>query len=85
MARQAGQDKLDDYGQVTVAHPAICFAPSVSAVAIRDIDTREQLYTDIGSLPPDDSELDEFRCASANEPHTLMTEELGQWIIDRLP
>lgn len=62
-----------------------CFVPAVSAVAIRDVDTEANLYTDIDSLPPDQSDLDEFRTASANQEHTKITEELCTWILDRLP
>jgi len=62
-----------------------CFVPAVSAVAIRDVDTEEALYTDIEALDPSESELDEFRFASQNEEHTRITEELSTWIIDRLP
>lgn len=61
-----------------------CFVPSVSAVALRDIDTHEKLHD---PFPEDsaDSELDEYLCASHNEGHTLVTEELCTWILDRLP
>lgn len=64
-----------------------CFVPTVSAVAIRDIDTNEALYTDINSLDPADSELDAFLCASpdADHGHTVMTQELGAWILEQLP
>lgn len=62
-----------------------CFVPSVSAVAIRDVDTDDNLYANIDELSADDSELDEFRCASHNEEHTKITEELCTWIFDRLP
>lgn len=71
----------------SVAHiRSHCFVPSVSAVAIRDVDTEEALYTKIDDLDPKESELDEFCLASEeNEEHTLMTEELCSWIIERLP
>ncbi|GHC59848.1 esterase/lipase family protein [Streptomyces flavofungini] len=62
-----------------------CFVPAVSAVAIRDVTTQDDLYADIGSLAAEDSELDEFKVASQNEPHTHITEELSTWILDRLP
>ncbi|MFB7919068.1 esterase/lipase family protein [Streptomyces sp. NPDC056061] len=62
-----------------------CFVPSVSAVDIREPDTDETLYADISALPPEDSGLDEFRLAARNEGHSLVTEELSTWIIDRLP
>ncbi|WP_432921382.1 hypothetical protein ACQPZZ_22315 [Microbispora sp. CA-135349] len=62
-----------------------CFVPAVSAVAIRDIATNDDLYARIDSLPADASELDEFTLASQNEGHTAITQELGTWILDRLP
>ncbi|MCX4471759.1 alpha/beta hydrolase [Micromonospora sp. NBC_01655] len=62
-----------------------CFVPAVSAVAIRDVDTEEALYTPVDTLDPGESELDEFRVASRNEEHTLITEELCSWLIERLP
>ena len=33
----------------------------------------------------EDSELDEFLCATDNQTHSLMTEELGKRLLDRLP
>lgn len=60
------------------------FVPSVSAVAIRDVTTNDDLYVNIDRLEPGTSELDEFRLASQNEPHTLMTEELGGWIVEHI-
>ncbi|MEV0972488.1 hypothetical protein [Microtetraspora glauca] len=62
-----------------------CFVPAVSAVAIRDIATHDDLYANIGSLSPDDSELDDFKLASKNEGHTTITKELCSWILDQLP
>ncbi|MFF4450028.1 esterase/lipase family protein [Streptomyces sp. NPDC001502] len=60
------------------------FVPSVSAVAIRDVTTNADLYVDIDGLSPETSELDDFRLASENQPHTLMTEELGGWIVEQI-
>ena len=62
-----------------------CFVPAVSAVAIKDPDTDENLYANIDEIPAAESELDEFKCASQNEAHTKITEELCTWIFDRLP
>jgi hypothetical protein len=70
---------------VDIHHRAGCFVPSVSAVAIRDLDRQEDLYADIDSLPPDESELDDFILSSTNTPHSAMTEEIGTWFLDRLP
>lgn len=62
-----------------------CFVPAVSAVAVRDLDTHDDLYVDIDGLSAGDSELDEFMLASHNEEHTKITDELCTWIMDRLP
>ena len=61
-----------------------CFVPAISSTSIRDI-TEEDLYTDIDSLPPDESDLDDFLCASTNGGHTEITEEAAYWLLDRLP
>src|SRR5216683_2117323 len=53
-------DELAKYGATSSAHRWVGFVPSVSAVAIRDLDTQDDLYADISALPPEDSELDEF-------------------------
>ncbi|MEV0295443.1 hypothetical protein [Nocardia sp. NPDC050710] len=58
-----------------------CFIPAISAVAAGRIDNRNALYSEIGI---DDSELDAFACASKNEGHTLMTRELGEWIVNEI-
>ncbi|MFD3807608.1 esterase/lipase family protein [Streptomyces sp. NPDC058611] len=60
------------------------FVPSVSAVAVRDVTTDADLYVDIHGLAPESSELDDFRLASQNQPHTLMTAELGGWIVEQI-
>ncbi len=66
-------------------HPTVCFVPSVSAVAVRDLDRQANLYTNINDLPPDDSELDDFVCSTTNTGHTAITAELSTWLLDRLP
>lgn len=71
--------------QTTASITSHCFVPTVSAVAIRDLNTDDDLYVNIDELPADASELDEFKCASQNEEHTKITEELCTWIFDRLP
>jgi hypothetical protein len=72
---EAGADVVCD-------HPEVCFVPTTSAVAIRDLDG--PLRQDVSALDPDDSELDEFKCASGNEPHTAVTDELCTWLYDRM-
>ncbi|MFE9135086.1 esterase/lipase family protein [Streptomyces sp. NPDC007355] len=72
-------------GKADLRHEDVCFVPSVSAVAIRDIGEQDDLYAGIEGLAPDESELDEFLCSSTTTPHTAITEELCTWIMDRLP
>ncbi|MFD7123467.1 MULTISPECIES: triacylglycerol lipase [Streptomyces] len=72
-------------GKIDLRHEDICFVPTVSAVAIRDIEKQDDLYANVGDLDPQESELDDFLCSSATTAHTGITEELGTWIMDRLP
>ncbi|MEU1534962.1 esterase/lipase family protein [Streptomyces fagopyri] len=72
-------------GQVDLRHEDVCFVPSVSAVAVRDIQKQADLYANIDGLDPQDSELDDFLCSSTTTAHTGITEELCTWIMDRLP
>ncbi|MFF7775043.1 esterase/lipase family protein [Streptomyces tanashiensis] len=58
-----------------------CFIPSISAVAAGDIDDPKALYRPIAS---DASALDAFKCAGRNEGHTVMTEELGSWLVNEI-
>ncbi|MGW0615021.1 esterase/lipase family protein [Streptomyces sp. NPDC002788] len=63
-----------------------CFIPTVSAAAIRDLGTHNDLYVNVNSLPTSESELDEFQCSTdKNEGHIYMSPEHGQWLLDRLP
>ncbi|MEU9291446.1 hypothetical protein AB0D57_44220 [Streptomyces sp. NPDC048275] len=71
------------FGKAEAPVPEICFVPSVSAVAIRDLDTTALLNTDISAIDPSESELDEFLCASQNEAHTKITEELCSWLLGK--
>ncbi|MFD3683028.1 esterase/lipase family protein [Streptomyces sp. NPDC058613] len=71
-------------GKADLRHEEVCFVPSVSAVAIRDIDQQDNLYADIGAISPEESELDDFACSSTTTAHTAITEELCTWIMDRL-
>lgn len=72
-------------GTVDLRHEEICFVPSVSAVAVRDIETQSDLYVSIEGLPPEESELDDFLCSTTTTPHTGITQELCTWLMDRLP
>ncbi|MFJ2581111.1 esterase/lipase family protein [Kitasatospora aureofaciens] len=64
---------------------SICFVPSVSAVAVRDLENQADLYLDIEELSKDESELDDFMLSPRNDPHSFMSEELAIWILKRLP
>ncbi|WP_405984998.1 lipase family alpha/beta hydrolase [Streptomyces sp. NBC_00872] len=72
-------------GKVDLRHEAICFVPTVSAVAIRDIDKQEDLYAKVAAIDLEESELDEIFWSSTTTPHTAITQELCEWIIKRLP
>ncbi len=72
-------------GRVDLRHEAICFVPTVSAVAIRDIDKQEDLYAKVSAIDPGESEVDEFLWSSTTTQHTAITQELCEWIIERLP
>ncbi|MEU0677599.1 hypothetical protein ABZ330_32850 [Streptomyces sp. NPDC006172] len=72
-------------GTVELNHPVVCFVPTVSAVAVRDITTQADLYTEVAALDPEESELDEFLCGTANTLHTSIVPELCEWLLARLP
>ncbi|MFD5894669.1 MULTISPECIES: esterase/lipase family protein [unclassified Streptomyces] len=79
-------DTMKKLGAKTdLRHEEVCFVPSVSAVAIRDIEKQDDLYANIDELAPEESELDDFRCSSTTTAHTAVTEELCTWLMDRLP
>ncbi|MFF4492731.1 esterase/lipase family protein [Streptomyces sp. NPDC001546] len=71
--------------QTDLRHESICFVPTVSAVAIRDIDEQKDLYAAVDGLSPEESEVDDFICSSDTTGHTAITEELGEWLLERLP
>ncbi|OQD55437.1 hypothetical protein BM536_012710 [Streptomyces phaeoluteigriseus] len=70
---------------VDLRHEDVCFVASVSAVAIRDVETQEDLYTPISELAREESELDDFFCSPTTTEHTAITAELCTWLMDRLP
>ncbi|MGA5558180.1 hypothetical protein [Streptomyces lavendulocolor] len=72
-------------GEADLRHKDVCFVPSVSAVAIRDVDHQNDLYAPVDDLDPYESELDDFLCSSTTTAHTAITAELCTWIMDRLP
>jgi hypothetical protein len=79
-------DMLEKFGAgIDLRHEHICFVPTVSAIAIRDLDHQKDLYAAVDDLDPDDSEADDFLCSSDTTAHTAITPELGEWLLDRLP
>ncbi|MGW7400900.1 esterase/lipase family protein [Streptomyces cyaneofuscatus] len=72
-------------GKADLRHENVCFVPSVSAVAVRDIDKQENLYRSIGEADAEESELDSFLCSTTTTAHTAITEQLCTWIMDQLP
>ncbi|WP_272459971.1 esterase/lipase family protein [Polyangium jinanense] len=71
-------------GAVKCPYPSTSFVPTGSALAV-GTDPWTDLSADITILDPDKFALDDWMCASQNERHTLMTEELGTWLLERLP
>ncbi|MEU3921826.1 hypothetical protein [Streptomyces sp. NPDC029004] len=76
---------LIDQEPAELTYNASTFVPTVSAVASADIDDRNTLYSKVDR---ESSDLHDFACATAtataNEGHTVMTTELGQWILTKL-
>ncbi|WP_017238326.1 esterase/lipase family protein [Streptomyces sp. SS] len=64
-----------------LAHNASTFVPTVSAVASARIDDHNALYSKVDA---EESDLHDFLCATTNEGHTVMTRELGEWIVRKL-
>ncbi|MDI3285887.1 hypothetical protein [Polyangium sp. 15x6] len=71
-------------GAVKCPYPSTSFVPTGSAIAV-STDPWTNLSADVTDLHPDAFAVDDYICASQNEKHTLMTEELGMWLLDRLP
>ncbi|OKJ68302.1 esterase/lipase family protein [Streptomyces sp. CB02261] len=67
--------------QAELTYNASTFVPTVSAVAVAGIDDHEALYSKVDL---ERSELHDFLCATDNEGHTVMTRELGGWIVAKL-
>ncbi|MDX2565247.1 hypothetical protein PV371_37215 [Streptomyces sp. TX20-6-3] len=62
-----------------------CFVPAVSAVAVREPGTHDDLYTSITDENLEESPFHAVKFASQSEAHTLVTEELSIWFLDQLP
>lgn len=72
-------------GSVKCKYELTGFVPTSSAIAVVKDDPWQDLGADVRQLSPDATALDDFMCSSTNTEHTLMTEELGNWILERLP
>ncbi len=75
-------EALSPLGEVEKHVPPVCFVPTASAVSLRDPTDHASLYDPI--RPDEKGDLDAFKCASENQMHVLITEELCRWILDRL-
>ncbi|MFC8829869.1 esterase/lipase family protein [Streptomyces sp. NPDC057137] len=73
--------RLIDKKQAELTYNTSTFVPTISAIASADIDNHDNLYSKVDG---DYSDLHDFKCASTNEGHTVMTTELGQWILTKL-
>ena len=73
---------LTPYGEVRELLPPTCFVPTASAVSIRDVDDPASLFDPIAQ--DEKGDLDAFKCASDNQMHCLITDELCTWILDQL-
>ncbi|MFJ8010861.1 esterase/lipase family protein [Streptomyces fagopyri] len=62
-----------------------CFVPAVSAIALREPDTHDDLYTPIGDDELEETPFHAVKLASQSDTHTLVTEELATWFLDQLP
>jgi hypothetical protein len=76
---------LRKFGAVKCDHEWVDFVPTVSAVAIRELDRQEDLYAPIPASPSTESKLNEFKVSSENTEHSLVTPELAEWLLERLP
>ncbi len=78
-------EALKKTGKTEIKETTVCFVPTVSALALRDLDETEDLYAPIGSREGEESELDDFAFAPTNEEHSHMSEHLATFIFDNLP
>ncbi|WP_187370193.1 lipase family alpha/beta hydrolase, partial [Streptomyces boluensis] len=62
-----------------------CFVPAVSAIALREPATHDDLYTPIADEELEETPFHAVKLASQSDTHTLVTEELSTWFLDQLP
>jgi hypothetical protein len=58
----------------------VCFVPVASAVDLAD---PSDPFAPVDNMNADASGLDDFKVASQNEGHTLITEQLCDWLTER--
>jgi hypothetical protein len=75
----AGQALKDAGYQATVAFPDVCFVPVASAV---DLAEPSDPFKPIDEIVGE-SFLHEYKVASQNERHTLLTQELCDWLTEQ--
>jgi hypothetical protein len=66
--------------EATAAFPDVCFIPVASAVDLAD---PSDPYAPVDDMDASSSGLDEFKVASQNEGHTLLTSDLCTWLTER--
>ncbi|NER45689.1 MAG: hypothetical protein F6J92_03155 [Symploca sp. SIO1A3] len=69
------------WGTVTINYRTGCFIPSISAVSLKGT---QDIYADISALGPDASDFDEFICSQYNTAHVEVTDELRDWILEKI-
>ncbi|MFB6530390.1 esterase/lipase family protein [Streptomyces sp. NPDC056399] len=62
-----------------------CFVPAVSAIALREPATHDDLYNPISDDDLDQTPFHAVKLAPQSDTHTLITEELSTWLLDQLP
>lgn len=67
-----------EFPDATVKHPNVCFVPVASAVALTEPSAPYEPIPE----QSDASGLDAYKVASQNERHTLLTEELCDWLTE---
>lgn len=68
-------------------YPIIDFVPTISALAVDNIDlgSQQDLQLNVDELDPDRFALDAYKTSSDNTGHTEITSELCTWLVDQLP
>ncbi|QEU92660.1 hypothetical protein CP970_18670 [Streptomyces kanamyceticus] len=71
----------------TAHHPATCFVPSGSAVDLLDFDLatpEADPFADLRKVSEENSGLHSYLLSETSTPHTSMTRQLGEWIVNQL-